>query len=229
MTPDSKCPGCTQVLQPFLVPMPSGAELELRRCTHCGGFWGAAGRIQDTFGPSARHQLIGGTTARNCVECRILMTPAMLPSDIAVEVCSACRGMFLDAGELARLGVRENPRASEQSGLPRPPSTPRPAAPPPVRTAPPPPVRTAPPPPPRRLVPEAPEAPGPGEASEPPAQPVDTAGTFECTECGKRKPLREGQALRDGLACRACMKARQEGRDSEDLSLGGLFRGRPKS
>ncbi|HZI07525.1 MAG TPA: zf-TFIIB domain-containing protein [Archangium sp.] len=221
MTPDSKCPGCTQVLQPFLVPTPSGAELELRRCTHCGGFWGAAGRIQDTFGPSARHQLIGGTTARNCVECRILMTPAMLPSDIAVEVCSACRGIFLDAGELARLGVRENSRAPAQSGLPRPPSTPRPAAPPPV------PVRTAPPPPPpSRLVPEAP---GPGEASEPPAQPVETAGTFECTECGKRKPLREGQALRDGLACRACMKARQEGRDSEDFSLGSLFRGRPKS
>jgi len=230
MTPDSKCPGCTQVLQPFLVPTPSGAELELRRCTHCGGFWGAAGRIQDTFGPSARHQLIGGTTARNCVECRILMTPAMLPSDIAVEVCSACRGMFLDAGELARLGVRENnPRAPAQSGLPRPPSTPGPAVPPPVRTAPPPPppVRTAPPPPPpSRRVPEAPE---PGEAPEPPAQPVETAGTFECTECGKRKPLREGQALRDGLACRACMKARQEGRDSEDFNLGSLFRGRPKS
>lgn len=222
MTPDSKCPGCTQVLQPFLVPTPSGAELELRRCTHCGGFWGAAGRIQDTFGPSARHQLIGGTTVRNCVECRILMTPAMLPSDIAVEVCSACRGMFLDAGELARLGVRENPSAPAQPGLPRPPTTPRPAAPPPVHTAPPPP-------PPRRLVPEAPEAPGPDEAPAPPAQPVDTAGTFECTECGKRKPLREGQALRDGLACRACMKARQEGRDSEDFNLGSLFRGRPKS
>jgi Zn-finger nucleic acid-binding protein len=217
MTSDSKCPGCTQALQPFLVPTPSGTELELCRCTHCGGFWGAAGRIQDTFGPSARHQLIGGTTVRNCVECRILMTPALLPSDIAVEVCSACRGMFLDAGELARLGVRENSRAPAQPGLPRPASTSRPAVPPPVRAAPPPP-------------PPAPiEAPEPDDAPEPPAQPVDTAGTFECTECGKRKPLREGQALRDGLACRACMKARQEGRDSENLSLGSLFRGRPKS
>ncbi|WP_375772301.1 zf-TFIIB domain-containing protein [Archangium gephyra] len=224
MQTDSKCPGCTRALQPFLVPTPFGAELELRRCTHCGGFWGAAGRIQDTFGPSARHQLIGGTTVRNCVECRILMTPAMLPSDIAVEVCSACRGMFLDAGELERLGVREKARAPAQPGLPRLAETPRPAAPPPVRAAPPPP--------PRRVVPEAPEAPeasAPDEAPEPPAQPVDTAGTFECIECGKRKPLREGQALRDGLACRACMKARQEGKDSEDFSLGNLFRGRPKS
>jgi Zn-finger nucleic acid-binding protein len=232
MKSDSKCPGCTQVLQPFLVPTPSGAELELRRCTHCGGFWGAAGRIQDAFGPSARHQLIGGMTARNCVECRILMTPAVLPSDIAVEVCSACRGMFLDAGELARLGVRENNQAPARPGLPRPAGTPRPAAPAPVRAAPPPP----PPPPPRQLVPEEPaprEAPVPPGEAEPFSLEVapleEPAGTFECTECGKRKPLREGQALRDGLACRACMKARLEGQDSEEFSLGNLFRGRPRS
>lgn len=51
----------------------------------------------------------------------------------------------------------------------------------------------------------------------------------ECIECGQRKLLREGQALRDGLACRACMKARVEGRDREEFSLGNLFRGRPRS
>lgn len=214
MTSDSKCPGCTQALRPFLVPTPSGSELELCRCTHCGGFWGAGGRIQDTFGPSARHQLVGGTTARNCVECRILMTPAVLPSDIAVEVCSACHGMFLDAGELERLGGRENARAPARPGLPRLADTPRPAAPPPVRAAPPPlPTRE----------PEMPEPP------EPEAEPVAAPGTFECIECGKRKPLREGQALRDGLACRTCMKARVEGSDGEDFSLGNLFRGRPRS
>ncbi|MFY0565748.1 zf-TFIIB domain-containing protein [Archangium lansingense] len=234
--PDSKCPGCTQVLQPFLVPTPSGTELELHRCTHCGGFWGAGGCIQDTFGPSARHQLIGGLTERNCVECRILMTPALLPSDISVEVCSACRGMFLDAGELARLGVRENQRAPAQSGLPKPADAPRRVAPPPVRASPPPPPPLPKSPPSKRVAAEDPEpreAPAPSEEPESfsleVAPPVETAGTFKCIECGKRKPLREGQALRDGLACRACMKARVEGSDNEDFSLGNLFRGRPKS
>ena len=81
--------------------------------------------------------------------------------------------------------------------------------------------------------PEPREAPAPSEASGSSslevAPPVETAGTFECIECGKRKPLREGQALRDGLACRACMKARVEGHDEGDFSLGNLFRGRPRS
>jgi hypothetical protein len=133
-------------------------------------------------------------TTRNCVECRILMTPAVLPSDLSVEVCSACHGMFLDAGELARLGVGEPRRSPAPSGLPKLAGIPRPAAPAPVQM-----VRPPPPP------PEDPEPP-----TEQAAAPVDTSGTFECVECGQRKPLRQGQALRDGLACRACMKARQK-------------------
>jgi len=185
MTSESKCPHCTQSLQAFSVQTPSGVGLELARCARCGGCWGPSGRIQQAFGPSARHQLVGGMTTRSCVECRILMTPAVLPSDLSVEVCSACHGMFLDAGELTRLGVGEPSRAPARSGLPRPA----------VQV-----VRPPPPP------PEDPEPP-----VEQAAPPVDTAGTFECVECGQRKPLRQGQALRDGLACRSCMKARQKG------------------
>ncbi|HEX8537497.1 MAG TPA: zf-TFIIB domain-containing protein, partial [Cystobacter sp.] len=145
-------------------------------------------------------QLVGGETQRSCVECRILMTPARLPSGASVEVCSACRGMFLDAGELAPLGVRETP--------------------PPAIRPPPPPVRV-PPPPPRRAEPaHTPRQPHSVEdhrehpllivaEEEPVVQPAP--GTFLCVECGQARPLREGQALRDGLACRACMKARTEG------------------
>jgi Zn-finger nucleic acid-binding protein len=202
MTSESKCPHCAQSLQAFSVQAPSGAGLELARCSRCGGCWGASGRIQQAFGPSARHQLVGGMTTRSCVECRILMTPAVLPSDLSVEVCSACHGMFLDAGELTRLGVGEPSRVPARSGLPKLAGIPRPAAPAPVQV-----VRPPPPP------PEDPEPPAeqPAPPVEQPAPPVDTAGTFECIECGQRKPLRQGQALRDGLACRACMKARQSG------------------
>ncbi len=194
MASESKCPHCAKSLQAFSVQTPSGAGLELARCPGCGGCWGASGRIQQAFGPPARHQLIGGMTTRNCVECRILMTPAVLPSNLSVEVCSACHGMFLDAGELARLGVGEPRRSPAPSGLPKLAGIPRPAAPAPVQM-----VRPPPPP------PEDPEPP-----TEQAAAPVDTSGTFECVECGQRKPLRQGQALRDGLACRACMKARQK-------------------
>jgi Zn-finger nucleic acid-binding protein len=209
-----KCPHCGHLLQAFLVASPSGTEVELERCTQCGGFWSERGRIQDVFGPSARYELVGGMTQRRCILCRILMTPARLPSGIAVEVCSACRGMFLDRGELEQLGARRPARDRDHSGPPRSVGAPPAAAPP----------HAAPPPRPVAQMPEAPEPAPPEEA-----RPVDTAGTFECVECGQRKPLREGQALREGLACRACMKARAEGRDSEDLSLRNLLFGRPKS
>jgi hypothetical protein len=43
-----------------------------------------------------------------------------------------------------------------------------------------------------------------------PADAAPAAGFFACVECGEHKPLREGQALRDGLACRECMRARME-------------------
>lgn len=196
MKSESKCPSCTRPLQSFSLKAPSGAELALERCTHCGGCWGPNGRIQDTFGPPALHQLVGGLTTRNCVECRILMTPSVLPSGLSVEVCSACRGMFLDAGELAQLGVQEPGRAPARSELPRPTGTPRPPAPPPLRATPPPPPPSDEPKPEYKY----------GHTHAPPAN------TFACVECGQHKPLREGQALRDGLACRACMKARMEGR-----------------
>lgn len=191
---------------------PSSAEVELERCTACGGFWGEQGRIQGSFGPPAQYELVGGMTHRRCVLCRILMTPARLPSGIAVEVCSACRGMFLDAEELAQIGVREPARTPRRPGLPQPTVAQRSEA--PSRGAAPPAVKVF-------------KAPEPSAEEE--APPAAAPGTFECVECGKRKPLREGQALRDGLACRACMKARAEGREDEDGGLRKLLFGRPKS
>ncbi len=205
MTLAIKCPHCAQPLTPFTATARTGAQAELSRCARCSGFWAPEGRLQDTFGAPARPQLIGGETQRSCVECRILMTPARMPSGASVEVCSACRGVFLDAGELAPLGIREEVPVG---------------------------VRATPPPPPVPSAVARPRSPAktPGMAHsvehhrEPPRQvppddialfvaPSDTApaaGFFACIECGEHKPLREGQALRDGLACRACMKARAE-------------------
>ena len=138
---DSKCPGCTRALQPFLVPTPSGAELELRRCTHCGGFWGAAAASRTPSAPPpGTSSNCGSTTVRNCVECRILMTPAMLPSrhrrrgvlGLPGHV-PRCRGADAARGGSLAPSLFRAP-ASRGSA-----DTPRPAAPPPVRAAPPPP------------------------------------------------------------------------------------------
>jgi Zn-finger nucleic acid-binding protein len=237
MKPVRSCPHCAHALQPFIASARSGTEIELERCSQCGGFWGERGRIQDSFGPAASYELVGGDTNRRCVLCRILMTPARLSVGAAVEVCSACRGMFLDANELEQIGGRDGAGGAARSGLPRPPASrpppPRAARPPVTRAAPPVPAPAQAEPPVTRAAPPSLNSDWSLEIAEAPseevAQPESTAGTFECVECGKRKPLREGQALRDGLACRSCMKARAEGRDSEELGLRSLLRGRPKS
>ena len=228
MKPSRWCPHCAQPLEDFLVNSPAGAEVELERCKSCGGYWGERGRIQDHFGPPAQYQLVGGTTTRHCVTCRILMTPAKLPAGIDVEVCPACRGMFLDAEELAQVGVRTPSRAPKRPGLPQP-ARPAPASAAPARPAPPPrPAARAP------QAPKAPKAPKPEKTvlelkEEDEVTPVNAPGTFECVLCHQRKPVREGQALLDGLACRACLEARADGRETEeDLGLRNLLFGRPK-
>jgi Zn-finger nucleic acid-binding protein len=221
-----------------------GNELALDHCDQCGGVWGEEGRLQKAFGKAAEPMLRGGDTHRRCVLCRILLTPAVLPGGLSVEVCSACRGLFLDAGEFEKLGGHE--RAVAGSGIPKPPVAPRPPvappAPPKVPTVAPAPVvnfssawnaqaiaspgpataQEAPPAvkPTKKQKPasdgsaspeaaqarrQKPAPPAPEQAA--PQEAPEVANTFACVQCGKRVPFREGQAYREGLACRSCMRA----------------------
>jgi len=189
MKAENQCPHCTRVLQPFRVTSPAGVEVELSGCSHCSKVWAAGGHLQRSFGVKALHHLVGGTTQHSCVECRILLTPAHLGSGATVEVCSACHGLLIDETDLAALGIRHGVT-------------------PPVRQ--------------RKVEPAVVVELEEDEATPPPplpvprrtvasAEPVEAPGTFVCVLCEQRKPLREGQALRDGLACRTCMEARARG------------------
>jgi Zn-finger nucleic acid-binding protein len=189
-----QCPDCKAPLHPFRAVSPQGVDVELECCSRCGGVWGADGRLQESFGPVARPQLVGGTTHRRCAFCRILLTPAVLPGGLSVEMCSACRGLYLDQGEFQKLGGRTHP-PPRASGLPPPPQepTPRPA---PARRA-------------RVTTFEKAPAPTPTPAPLSFSAPAtsEQAPSFICVQCGQPKPLREGQAFRQGLACRPCMRA----------------------
>ncbi|WP_434391495.1 zf-TFIIB domain-containing protein [Melittangium boletus] len=200
MKAENRCPHCTQPLQSFQVTSPVGTEVELRSCGPCGKVWAPSGHLQRAFGTKAQHHMVGGSTSHSCVECRILLTPSTLGSGATAEVCSACQGLFLDATELTALGIARQ--------------APPPAL--PVIRPPPPPVAS------RRegLLEVAGEEDDDEVDEEEEVTPVPSVvvrheppepGTFTCVECGQRKLLREGQALRDGLACRDCMKARARG------------------
>lgn len=194
MKPLLRCPDCKAPLESFPAKSPQGVDVSLERCTRCGGVWGGAGRIQASFGEVAQPQLVGGTTHKCCAFCRILLTPAVLPDGLSVEMCSACRGLYLDSGEFQKLGGRAHKEHKEaRPSMPPPPlPTPTPARPAQVTS-----FTKAP-------VPAPPPLP-------PPEAPKASAASFLCVRCGQQKPLREGQAFRDGLACRPCMRAVLEG------------------
>ena len=185
-TPEPRCPDCHQALTPRRVVAPSGADVDVRECARCGRLWAPEGRLQRVWGAPARHRLVGGETRRSCVECRILLTPARLPSGAAVEVCSACHGMLLEPEALASLGLK---RAAVPA--PRPPPPPAPV---------------------ERVVEDEDEEDDDEDEDEDDEASAPPPGTFECVLCSEYKPLREGQALLDGLACRTCMKERARGR-----------------
>lgn len=144
--------------------------IELDRCPTCGGLWFDFGELSRVARREAALELIGGHSSRRCAFCRISLEPALLPGAIPVETCTACRGIYLDAGELEEFAGGPISLTSR---------------------------------------------------AVPPSQ------GFVCVKCGWTFPLREGHALRDGLACQFCTPQPQttaaEKRDSH--ASGGLFSG----
>ncbi len=137
------CPQCRSVLQPFWA-----GDVELDRCGGCGGLWFDWGELERVVGRPLAPEPLDGVTSRRCAFCGITLAPAVLPGGVPVETCTACRGIYLDAGELRELG---------------------------------------------------------GSEPEPPlAAALEQVGEFDCVRCGKRLPLTEGNAVRDGLACDGC-------------------------
>jgi Zn-finger nucleic acid-binding protein len=80
--------------------------VELDRCPFCGGVW----FDRDELEAVTRHPLevepLAGHTTRRCAYCRISLTTALVQA-VPIEVCTACRGAYLDDGELVELAKRE--------------------------------------------------------------------------------------------------------------------------
>lgn len=92
------CPGCSAPMRPF-----QAGAVELDRCPFCRGLWFDGGELEQVLGK----KLVGAldntiSTSRRCAKCTTPMQPAVL-GELRVEVCTTCRGVFLDDGELTKL------------------------------------------------------------------------------------------------------------------------------
>lgn len=157
-------------------------EVRLDRCPACGGLWLDFGKLQAVTGRELEPELLGGHTSRRCPFCRITLAPASLPGGVPVETCTACRGVYLDAGELSAMGGAEPPPPPppERPGLEPEGGPPEPQ------------FGLA-----ELRAEEA--AARPERASAPPE-----VSRFECVRCGEELPLKEGCGTRSGLMCRGC-------------------------
>ena len=105
-----KCPKCTHTMIKVNLK-----EIELNRCTSCGGLWLDAGEVKSIKEDDAKVGYVVDTgnnfpnskwnsiTEIDCPYCEIKMTHHSYSKDkkIKYEACGSCYGVFMDAGELA--------------------------------------------------------------------------------------------------------------------------------
>ncbi len=82
----------------------SGTEVDV--CRVCGGLWLDYGELERIIEKPAPEELFAGETTRRCPACGLSLATAFLPGPTPVEICTACRGLFLDDGELEQLAGR---------------------------------------------------------------------------------------------------------------------------
>ncbi len=110
-----RCPGCPQQALQAVHDQDTGLEIDT--CAECLGLWFDPGELRKFFtSKTLKSQFflddsvqnlhsIGftiSTRARACPRCRKGMKETLV-SDVAVDICSDCQGVWLDHGELKRL------------------------------------------------------------------------------------------------------------------------------
>ncbi|MHB8877640.1 MAG: TFIIB-type zinc ribbon-containing protein [Myxococcaceae bacterium] len=94
MSEKRTCPDCGCVMQVFYA-----GEVELDRCLFCRGLWFDGGELDRVLGRPVHPEPHQGRTNRKCASCQAPLSTALLGGHL-VETCKACRGIYLDRGEL---------------------------------------------------------------------------------------------------------------------------------
>ncbi len=120
------CPQCGTALRSVKARGRSGYLLVLDQCGSCGGLWcdkwelfpidsGEVDRL-DPVDHAALHAAAPAAAGMRCPRCRIPLRrfqDPVLPSDVHLDRCPLCEGLWLNAGELRKYDAyrRRNPSA----------------------------------------------------------------------------------------------------------------------
>lgn len=110
-----RCPGCPKVALRPVHDQDTGLEIDT--CSECQGLWFDPGELRKFFTSQTIKkqfylddsvqslQAVGytiSTKARACPRCRKAMKETLV-SEVSVDICPECHGVWLDHGELKRL------------------------------------------------------------------------------------------------------------------------------
>lgn len=86
--------------------------IELDTCTECKGVWFDANELREfmkTMKPPKKPPRSAQLCDRMCPRCRVPLSTFRYPNtDIDVDMCGECGGLFLDGGELERIRSLRN-------------------------------------------------------------------------------------------------------------------------
>lgn len=101
-------------MRAFWVPSRrAGEEVELDRCSTCGGVWFDAGELAEASGRAVTVKT--ARTDRQCPACELPLVLGMLSGGVEVETCTHCRGTFLEARDMDAL-VKRVPKQQAPGG-----------------------------------------------------------------------------------------------------------------
>ncbi len=90
----------------FLIVSPQGKEIELDRCVQCGAVWFDAGEVEQVSGQAVKFEPFDLEAERACPACERPMQAGVLKQAVPAERCGNCRGVFLDADDVAALKLK---------------------------------------------------------------------------------------------------------------------------
>ena len=101
--PKRVCPACRE--QTFVTGTSNGTTVD--RCRKCRGNWFDGGELECVLDVAIKELIIGKDarqTSRYCPECTIPLQEFRYPqTNVNIEMCPTCSGLWLDHGEYRRI------------------------------------------------------------------------------------------------------------------------------